>query len=296
MSDSSRLAQIDAMLKSSGASFGKRPDRRKTIFTLYRALDRIFDPKTTEFQLKGGSSLLLRRDDARFTRDIDLLATGNSLDDAEQKIATLMGRNLDDGLTFTLEKSQLLEPTQSQPSRKGRRLTFRSYWGTKPMNNLKIELVQEKQILPQETTEDSLRFKGLGLVRSPVQLFPLAHQVAQKVCGCIEMHKGLPSSRSKDLLDLCFIAVNFSVDRNELTLALDHEIVSRGLDWDGDFKPPPHWSETYPRDKKRFDMAQIPERFDQAVLLINKLVTPVSTDNAGTRWDPNSRKWVEPNF
>lgn len=296
MSDSSRLAQIDAMLNNSGAAFGKRPDRRKTIFTLYRALARIFTLEATEFQLKGGSSLLLRSDDARFTRDIDLLATGNSLDDAEQKIATLMGRNLDDGLTFTLEKSQFLEPTQSQPSRKGRRLIFRSYWGTKPMNNLKIELVQEKQILPQEITENSLRFKGLGLERSPVQLFPLAHQVAQKVCGCIEMHKGLPSSRSKDLLDLCFIAVNFSVDRSELTLALDHEITARGLDWDGDFKPPPHWSETYPRDKKRFDMAQIPERFDQAVLLINKLVAPVSTDNAGTHWDPNNRKWVEPNF
>lgn len=296
MRDASRLAQIDAMLKNSGAGFGKRPDRRKTIFTIYRALARIFTLEATEFQLKGGSSLLLRSDDARFTRDIDLLSTGNSLDDAEHKIASLMARNLDDGLTFTLEKSQFLEPTHSQPSRKGRRLIFRSYWGNKPMNNLKIELVQEKQILRQEITEDPLRFKGLGLEMSPVQLFPLAHQIAQKVCACIEMHKGLPSSRSKDLLDLCFIAVNFSVNRSELTLALDHEIVARGLDWDGNFKPPPHWSETYLSDRKKFDMDEVPERFDHAVLLINKLVAPVSPDIAGTHWDPNNQKWVGPNF
>ncbi len=48
----------------------------------------------------------------------------------------------------------------------------------------------------------------------PYRLYPVANQIADKVCATLADYHGRPSSREKDLVDLVVIAVTQSVRRS----------------------------------------------------------------------------------
>ena len=63
----------------------------------------------------------------------------------------------------------------------------------------------------------------------PYRLYPVADQVADKVCATIADYSGRPSSREKDLVDLVVIAVTQTVDAVSLRQAIATECAQRRL-------------------------------------------------------------------
>ena len=79
-------------------------------FLLQRFLARVFAHNSTEWVLKGGTALLIRIPDARYSRDIDLLNTHATVDEAIDDLRTEGRCSKPAGTT------KLLMPLRHRPS------------------------------------------------------------------------------------------------------------------------------------------------------------------------------------
>jgi hypothetical protein len=83
-------------------------------------------------------------------------------------------------------------------------------------------------------------------LRAPqYRLFPVADQVAEKVCATMQDHDGRPSSRVKDLVDLVTIARTQQLSMRELHAAIEHKRRQTTLDPIETFTVPDGWGRQY---------------------------------------------------
>ena len=71
-------------------------------FYFHRLLCRVFAGNNKKFVLKGGQAMLARTIDARATRDIDLLALQDSLENALTELVRLAESDLGDFVVFRI--------------------------------------------------------------------------------------------------------------------------------------------------------------------------------------------------
>lgn len=82
-------------------------NRAITGFYFHRLLCRVFSEDNGRFVLKGGQSVLARTFDARVTRDIDLVAQEESLEEAVADLVQAASIDLDD---FYSRRGHLFRP------------------------------------------------------------------------------------------------------------------------------------------------------------------------------------------
>lgn len=74
-------------------------------FYFHRFLCRVFSEDDGRFVLKGGQSVLARTLDARVTRDIDLVAQEESLEEAVADLARAASIDLEDFVSFVFDRA-----------------------------------------------------------------------------------------------------------------------------------------------------------------------------------------------
>jgi len=285
---------LENFLRDGGAQFGQDKQSRHLTFVFRRLLDRIFYLQDSDLQLKGGMALRMRTLDARYTTDLDLTSQDLTLSEMSEVIAVQANIDLFDSLQFEVEKFELLPPVDTQPFREGAKLTFGYSWGTTVVpTKLKVDLVSDKAPFAPNVPPIGLMEPPADLPISQIKLFALSHQIAQKVCGCLEVHNGQPASRTKDLVDLVIIAKSFKVERNELVEALAFEFGHRNLFMPQTFAPNTVLLSRYQVDKKRVQHISLPDRAEQAVDLVNELLQLAGNVDLNTVWDPALGRWVE---
>ena len=132
------------------------------------------------------------------------------------------------------------------------------------------------------------------LVTHPYRLYPVADQIADKVCATMDSHYsgGKRSSRVKDLVDLVVLAHTQAVDLDELRAAIVAKRAISGIEPFEHFDIPSDWARTYPSTAKGVPTA---ETFtaETAAALITTLVDPAlgKSSNTGT-WVPQRLAWV----
>jgi hypothetical protein len=279
-------------LRHQGQAFGINPQQRESTYVLRRLLDRFFSGTAYGLQLKGGMAMKFRTEDARYTTDLDLSIEGLPLSDALEMLISGMKSDLDDGLRFDVANIGERSTTFNQPNRSARQLAV-SYQrgGTSVPNLIKIDLVKEQRLLQPEQASPQLLLPQQGLPVSEIDLFALPHQIAQKVCGCLEQHNGLPSSRTKDLLDLAYIAVNFQVSRNELVMALEFEFEQRGLNIPKTFSPAKSLLTKYEQEKRRIDSKALPKDATAAVAMVSGFLALDLLEQRAGKWLPAQQTW-----
>lgn len=218
-----------------------------------RFLSRVFaDGESSEWLLKGGTSMLARVRETRATKDVDLASSTQTTEEAVDALCKCAAQDLGDHIRFELTRNRITGQGDHQPGVETRRLVFTASdqqtgrW----IGDVPVDLVVEPPPVGDiETIEPANRLRLTRSVRSsPYRLFPIADQVADKVCAThMRYPSGHHSSRVKDLVDLVVIARTQRVDLDQLRLAIETKRVLSRLDPFDTFTTPDDWDTTYRR-------------------------------------------------
>src|SRR6266508_6513382 len=132
------------------------------------------------------------------------------------------------------------------------------------------------------------------LVTHPYRLYPVADQIADKVCATMDTNYpgGKRSSRVKDLVDLVVLAHTQTVDLCELRIAIAAKQNLSNIDPFGHFDIPADWTRTYPKTAKGVPVAQS-FTAETAAELIATFIDPALDEHSNTAtWDPQNLTWA----
>lgn len=290
--DSQSKQSLETFLRERGRQFGQDLHTRHSTFVLRRLLDRIFQVEDLGLQLKGGMGLRMRTLNARYTTDLDLTSEELSLLELKDLIQAQATMDLNDSLNFEIQRFTPLKTIVTQPSRQGARMSLRYTFGaTQSSTTVNIDLVHDETPFPANFPSPGIMEPPTDLPRSQIKLFALSHQIAQKMCGCLETHNGQPSSRAKDLIDLAIISKSFAIGRSDLIQALAFEFARRNLAMPVDFSPNATLLKAFAIENKKLGPLALPISARQAVDLVNDFLDIDGTMDLAARWDPASCAW-----
>ena len=233
-----------------------------------RFLCRVFaEGEQSEWLLKGGMSMLARVPRSRTTKDVDLAALhASDLAEAERALAALVEVDLGDHLTFRLIRSVPTGLGENQPGVATRRYFFACIDAghDTQVDTVVVDIVVGPPPVgrPEVVQPANRLYLRRPLITFPYRLYPVADQVADKVCATMDTQYpgGKRSSRVKDLVDLVVIARTQTVDLDELRVAI---AAKRDLSSIGPFEHfgvPAEWARTYPATAKGVPAAESSRR------------------------------------
>jgi hypothetical protein len=132
------------------------------------------------------------------------------------------------------------------------------------------------------------------LITLPYRLYPVADQIADKVCATMDTHYpgGKRSSRVKDLVDLVMIACTQTVDLDELRAAIDSKRELSGIAPFEHFGVPAEWARTYPATAKGVPVAESFSAQAAAGLVASFVDPALGKSSNPAVWDPHALAWV----
>ncbi|MFI5712730.1 nucleotidyl transferase AbiEii/AbiGii toxin family protein [Kribbella sp. NPDC051620] len=229
-------AGVEARIRAEAAAASHRTvDQVRRQFLLQRFLVRVFAGPDGPWVLKGGTGLIVRIPGARHSDDIDLLYSEQEalLENAVADLRRLADRAPEgDFLRF-----EIAEPVIGSGQDVGHvvaQLKVSSYLGTVEYGRFPLDLS-----LNQRTAEAVDLIQPRPVIELPGDkplpkfvLYPLAEQVADKVCamyGKYGINGDRPSTRYRDLVDLTIIITTQELDASRTVRALRDEAKRRIL-------------------------------------------------------------------
>lgn len=259
-----------------------------------RFLCRVFSGGNETFVLKGGSGLLARIPNARATRDLDFATKEKvSAADALAEMERVAAIDLGDWCRFILTKHE--ESMDENGYSRLLKLRFATFVGTEEKDPVLIDLSLDcSTTLPPELVTPANRIEIAGLDECDYLMYPLPDQMADKLCGIMELQPGgYPSSRMKDLVDVVTYATHEVFRQRELRFAIESECAKRGMDVPNWFAAPEFWKERFtafskdklPKELTSFDMAS-----DVAARFFNAVLASGADDKL---WNPDTGAWED---
>ncbi len=266
-------------------------------FVFDRFLARVFTPLDGPWVLKGGNAVLARVNDARATKDLDLLHEPDDLDAAVAALRHLLGVDLGDHFRFVVTRVETSLGGTGQPEVDGYRVSIDAYCGAKKRGAFHVDLVTGSLMTDAADVAPStagLEVPGLSTPR--VRLYPVVDHIADKLCA-IQATYGVnldkPSSRVRDLVDLVVFARTQQVDGTALWRAIRGEWTHRGLLGAPEFDPPARWESGYSRIARDVPACGPYTTFASAVGLVRTFLAPALDGTArGRRWSPETTTWT----
>lgn len=266
-----------------------------------RFLTRVFTGEHQEqWLLKGGQRMLATIPGSRNTKDVDIASPERNLDESIQRLALTANRDIGDHLVFELTNERSILEGDNQPHVAGKNLTFtaRVAQTRKPVGRIALDLVAGPQpVGTPEISDPANRVKlSRDLPTAPYRLYPLADQIADKVCATLNTNYpgGQPSNRVKDLADLVIIAQSQKVDFTQLRNALATAMHRNGIPPCETFTVPETWADTYPSLAAAAPATNGVHDTRQAVALVRAMVDPALNPTEslhGTKWRPG-HEWT----
>lgn len=261
-----------------------------------RFLARVFaDGESSDWLLKGGGAMLARVPHTRATKDVDLAAWIGHLDEAQTALERAVGRQLDDHLRFDLIGVRHTGRGENQPGVQTRRLLFSCL---DAQTGRKVGEVPADVVVgpaPVGTVETVTPINRLALPRSlpapQYRLFPVADQVAEKVCATLQRYDGRPSSRVKDLVDLVTIGRTQQISMYELRAAIEHKRWHTDLGPIAVFSVPDGWDRQYRTLAAATPSAGGITDVRDAERFVRSLIEPALDGDDGMTWVPG-RGWL----
>lgn len=257
-------------------------------FLRERLFARVFAQPDQPWVLKGGTAMLARVSDARWSRDVDFMTQQPDLERAVRDLQHLTSAENEDLLSMkVIDTQRSLGALQGRT--KGTTLVLEVTAGRKQLANVKIDLVVGS-LMTGDPEASTLRSRlGLaGLDDVPVRLYPVSDHIADKVIATESSYGGHPSSRIRDLVDLVILAKTQRVDGAALHQAIAGEREHQGLPSSAStYDPPPSWQPAFAQIAARSALTR-GMTFEAATAYVRELVEPAMSRNAvdGLAWDP----------
>jgi hypothetical protein len=265
-----------------------------------RFLSRVFaDGEQSEWLLKGGMSMLARVPRSRTTKDVDLAALhASDLAEAERALAALVEADLRDHLTFRLIRSVPTGLGENQPGVATRRYFFAciDVGHDTQVDTVVVDVVVGPPPVGRpEVVEPANRlYLRRPLITFPYRLYPVADQIADKVCATMDTQYpgGKRSSRVKDLVDLVVIARTQTVNLDELRVAIAAKRELGGIAPFEHFAVPAEWTRTYPATAKGVPVAESLSAQTAAGLVASFVDPALGKSSKPAVWDPHALAWI----
>lgn len=268
-------------------------------FAFEMFLTRLFSRNDCGWVLKGGTSLLLRIGSGRRSRDIDLARREQS--PPSEALKELQSFVDDPGPTDPDFSFKLIEPARDNKDPQDRtRGSFKVLLmiGTQQIVQFKIDISTQQYLdMPVERVEIKPVIKHDSLPKGTlVDMVPVENVVADKLCACYELHRGQPSTRYHDLIDLVRIVVAQEMDAKLLQKTINRETVRRHLSLPQKIEiPGQQWVVAYPNQASK--AADFPSKFhdlDISIKVVGNCLNPFLNGEvpSGT-WNPRKQSWGE---
>ena len=284
-------ARAKAVARSTGADVSTILRR----FVSERFLARVFSDPDGAWVLIGGTAVLARVNDARTTKDVDLLHELLDLDTALVRLRAVAALDLGDHFRFVVTGHEPSLAGTGQTRIDGYRVQIDAYCGARRKDRFGVDLVTGSLMTaePDVATHAVLELRGLS--SPPVRLYPVVDHIADKLCATQATYGAAgdrPSSRVRDLVDLVVFARSQDIDGDSLTRAVRAEWVHRGLDGDPAFAPPSNWERLYPPLARRVRRCEGLTEYSAAVEFVGGFLRPVLDGSAtGSRWSASLGEW-----
>lgn len=274
--------------------------RRKFLFERFLAL--VFDPAHAEqateqrWILKGGTSLLMRLPDARYSRDIDLIRVAAlSPDEAIDELRMLTSPRPGDHLTFAIDR-RWKQAQGHQGIEVGVTASIGAQWA-----KFSIDLALESHaVAAPERVRPTPVVDMPGLTPAPeFVVYPLVDQVADKVGAMYERHGETQtvSNRYRDLVDLVLILTAAELEAAPLRAALlaqpMHRPALSGLPA-ALVAPGPDWPAGYRQTARDSKLSAHLQALDPALAYVGECINPLlDGSRVSGVWRPGSG-WSDP--
>mgnify|MGYP001255384937 FL=1 len=265
------------------------------LFTFSRFVARVFAAEGSPWVLKGGTAMLLRVDDARHSKDVDLLRSLGNLDDAVSALRAALDTPMDDHFQFVVETVRNAERDDIQPQVDGCRVMIVAYCGVKIVDRFGVDLVTGSLMTSDPEIERARSPLDMPGVEAPVvRLYPVVDHIADKVCATETVYsRGRGSSRPRDLVDLVVFARTQRIDGTALRDAIRGERVMRSLPARSTFAVPEEWRRDYPPLATSTRYTSDLPTVELATALVARLLDPAfGSTSVGRTWDPDRLEWT----
>lgn len=259
-------------------------------YVYQRLLARVFYDQRQPWVLKGGTALLMRVDDARHSKDVDLLHKAHDLDTALDDLQRTLDQDLGDWMHFSVKSAIPLGANQ-QPGVEGQQINIHVYCGTNNILQFHIDLVVGSRMTADPDIKTASTVIAVPGIPAPyVRLYPIVDHIADKVCATESSYPNGLSSRGRDLVDIIIMARTQSINGTALRTAIDQERVIRKLPLRQKFVIPGAWATSY---SKEAENTSCPASFNEAVQLAQRFIEPVLRADSDERdWLPQHETWA----
>lgn len=287
--------QFDRAAKKSIRESGRDPGTAYREMLRDRFLCRVFSEDDPRFLLKGGAGMLARIPDARATKDVDFAMRGReSAEAALRELNRLASKDLGDFCAFRLTgwRESLDENGYSRLLK----LRYASYVGDEEKDPILIDLSLDcTTTQPAERVAPANRVEIEGVAVFDYLAYPLADQLADKLCAVMELQPGgWQSSRMKDLVDIVAYATNEAFDLKQLAHAIRSECAKRSMAVPARFEAPVSWRARFAAFAGKNGVPAEYVDFEAASGLAAAFFDPALAEEiaADATWDPASAEWA----
>lgn len=287
---------LEQAVKSAAQKFPMDTNKAIRSFYFDRLLCRIFSEEHPAFVLKGGQGMIARTLNTRSTRDIDLVYREVNVDEAVEELKRVAAIDLGDFVVFRF--AEMGKIAEEQEYREGYRVFFSVTLGTADKGKVPVDLIAD--VAAADTFDEVApvgRLEVAGIPTSNYLVYPVTYAMADKVCAIMETHRGGPSSRVKDLVDLVVILTTQTMNSIMLRerLLLEYERMRKIGRFEG-FTIPGAWKQggTAASYRKQAIEAHVPEEYcqvDAAEGLVRSCLENIRTID-DSMWSPDSMSWV----
>lgn len=254
--------------------------------------------------LKGGSNIYCRIPGARQTKDLDLYRQANptSATGAAEALVTAMNGRKAGPYTFRVEHPARNGPAGTVDSE---RVDVTVIHGVNNrLTSFNVDVSGDLEVIGEVESLTVVASFGVDTEFLPhnfeIYSYPVANQIADKVCAMYELHgetpPGRPSTRYHDLYDVALMARELTVRAADLRAALDTQCRVRKMTLPECIAiPDDSWIRQYPAKAKNFGSGRWGlKTLDEALRIAGLLVDPVLSGEVGESnqtWDCSVLLW-----
>jgi len=246
--------------------------------------------------VKGGEALVARRVSTRATRDLDVRVSGHELDAAVDTLRRAVERDLGDGLNYQLSPPRRDLAGLNTGGYAGCTVTVTVMLGVQSFDRFAIDLVAGREMTGSPTRAISpLSLELPELMRASVLLYPSVDHIADKICATHARYgrQEEPSSRVKDLYDLCVLRGAADVLATPLYEAIAAESLARGLPIPTRSAVPTSMRERFEDLSRKEHHPLVPRAFNDAADAVSAFLDPALRGAVRDQaWDPTILTWV----
>jgi predicted nucleotidyltransferase component of viral defense system len=288
----------NAHMKKIAISSGRPTQEINREFVMQRFLARVFQRPDAPWVLKGGTGLLVRLPHARYSDDVDLLCPTENIDLSVPvaEIRDVMARPCGTDY-FRFELGRVDEHTKEGAEKAVAKIHVLASIGITEYQRFSIDLsIKKRPVGPADRVQPTPIIVLPGIPDLPqFLLYPLADQIADKICAMYETHRdGTPSTRYHDLVDLILIITSSTgLDAARTSFALQAEATHRDLALPTTLTSPGgQWAAGYRMEAVKAGLAAELHDLDRALGVAGSCLGPLLGGEITCGiWDATGQRW-----